>query len=350
MKKAKPTTDPIWAVIEQHRAARAAYNKRVAIEITASGNIPDGADEEVLAAGRSLLTMRPTTLPGVIAVLRYVRSLAGPLSMLPGIVPATETVDPIFAAIEAHRRAAAVWDAALDKNDEAKETAAHDRLVQAGVDLLNTGPATVPGIITAIQYMRAQMLNDGTYMPHHLKWDGVGDAKETKAWIDAFLATLVATIAGREQQPTLPRSETAIDPIFLAIEAHRNAWNDSEKAQAMVPDAVRLRQAGIDESRARAEEAEGNRAAEPFYDAERAFMWNLIWTVPTTAHGLAALLRYCREGESINELVRDDEMEDVLEWTLECAACALAGLPKPPMSDVVADAWESRQEDASEEA
>jgi hypothetical protein len=49
-------------------------------------------------------------------------------------------------------------------------------------------------------------------------------------------------------------------------------------------------------------------------------------------------------------LIGHDEKEDVLEWTLECAACALAGLPKPPMSDVVADAWESRQEDASEEA
>jgi hypothetical protein len=74
MKKANPATDPIWAVIEQHRAARAAYNKRIAIEITASGNISDGAEDELLAVGRTLLTMRPTTLPGVIAVLRYVRS------------------------------------------------------------------------------------------------------------------------------------------------------------------------------------------------------------------------------------------------------------------------------------
>jgi hypothetical protein len=139
-------------------------------------------------------------------LLANIRSLAGPLSMLPGIVPATETVDPIFAAIEAHRGAAAVWDAALDKNDEAKETAAHDRLVQAGVDLLNTGPATVPGIITAIQYMRAQMLNDGTYMPHHLKWDGVGDAKETKAWIDAFLATMSSAIASSGQALNLATS------------------------------------------------------------------------------------------------------------------------------------------------
>jgi hypothetical protein len=51
-----------------------------------------------------------------------------------------------------------------------------------------------------IEYMRAQMLDDGTYMPHHLEWDGDGDARETKAWIDAFLATLVTTIAGRARQ------------------------------------------------------------------------------------------------------------------------------------------------------
>jgi hypothetical protein len=241
----------------------------------------------------------------------------------------------------------------VDKNDEeAEERAAHDRVVQAGVDLLSTGPATVPGIIAAIQYMRAQMLNDGTYMPHHLKWVGVGDAKETKAWIDAFLATISSTVANLSVQ-VLPaasarevssRPEVAIDPIFAAIEAHRGAWNDCQRACRTIPEVVRLRREGIDDSRAEAMYDEANSAAEPFYDAERTLMWDLIWTVPTTASGLAALLRYCREGESINELVKDDEMEDVLEWTMECVACALAGLPEPLMSDVVAAAWESRQD------
>ena len=68
-------------------------------------------------------------------------------------------------------------------------------------------------------------------------------------------------------------------------------------------------------------------------------MWHLIWTTPTTIIGLAALLRYCRENETINELVRCDEWEDALEWTIECAVCALAGLPAPPMDDLVADLW-----------
>ena len=75
------------------------------------------------------------------------------------------------------------------------------------------------------------------------------------------------------------------------------------------------------------------------HEIERDRMWDLIWTVPTTGDGLSALLRYCRENESINELVYCDEWEDVLEWTVECAVCDLAGLPKPPMSELVADLW-----------
>jgi hypothetical protein len=74
--------------------------------------------------------------------------------------------------------------------------------------------------------------------------------------------------------------------------------------------------------------------------AERDRMWDLIWTMPTSLGGLAALFQYCRDQETINEMVAWDEWEDVLEWTMECAVCALAGLPKPPMSEVVADAWQ----------
>jgi hypothetical protein len=113
---------------------------------------------------------------------------------------AGKSTDPIFAAIEAHRGAAAAWDEALDKNDEAEERVACDRLMQAGVDLLNTGPATAPGIIAAVQYMRAQMFNDGVYLPSDLKWEGAGDAKETKAWIDAFLVTMSLAVANLSGQ------------------------------------------------------------------------------------------------------------------------------------------------------
>jgi hypothetical protein len=34
-----------------------------------------------------------------------------------------------------------------------------------------------------------------------------------------------------------------------------------------------------------------------------------------------------------------DDWAEVLEWTMECAVCALAGLCEPPKSDTVAELW-----------
>jgi hypothetical protein len=70
---ASPAVDPIWAVIEKHRQERAAYAKADRKK-WAEIDIPDGATDEMLAAGHLLLTTRPTTLLGVIALLRYVGS------------------------------------------------------------------------------------------------------------------------------------------------------------------------------------------------------------------------------------------------------------------------------------
>ena len=72
------------------------------------------------------------------------------------------------------------------------------------------------------------------------------------------------------------------------------------------------------------------------YDLALDRMWDLIWTVPTTLNGLAALLRYCRVNNGINQLVYNDEWEKAIEWTMERAVCTFAGLPEPPMGDVVA--------------
>jgi hypothetical protein len=72
---------------------------------------------------------------------------------------------------------------------------------------------------------------------------------------------------------------------------------------------------------------------EKFSDLERDRMWELIWTVPITLDGLLALLRYGPEK------VFHDEWELALEWTIECAVCALGGLPEPPKSDLVAELW-----------
>jgi hypothetical protein len=130
---------------------------------------------------------------------------------MPSSAPASP--DPIYAAIERHKQTAAVWDAAvdvrcnfedIDMTEEQREQrdelddAVEDAWMpcrQAGLDLIETEPATLAGIVAAIQYIRIQMRDDGTYMPHHLVLDTGGDAQDTMDWIDAFLDTIAKATA-----------------------------------------------------------------------------------------------------------------------------------------------------------
>jgi hypothetical protein len=166
---------------------------------------------------------------------------------------------------------------------------------------------------------------------HKSDEDADWDVEMTRKLLFELSGTSNTEILGDHADYATARHPEKADPIFAAIAAARVAHGDLLKTIKANPD--------------------DDEAIDEYDDAERLTIEDLIWTMPTTAAGLAALLGYCRERETINELIGHDEKEDVLEWTMECAACALAGLPKPPMSDVVADAWESRQEDdASEEA
>jgi hypothetical protein len=121
--------------------------------------------------------------------------------------------DPIYAAIERHKQTAAVWGAAADvrshfndlhmtaeqrdQRDELDDALDGARALcdQAGIELINTAPTTLAGIVAAIGYIRIQMRDDGTFMPHHLVLDTGGDAQETMGWIDAFLATIANAAA-----------------------------------------------------------------------------------------------------------------------------------------------------------
>jgi hypothetical protein len=136
--------------------------------------------------------------------------------------------DPIFAAIERHKAACIVWDAAVgvrasfpegpepmtdeqweerDRLDDAEEDA-REPLVNAGVDLVATKPTTLAGIIAAISYIRTQMRDDGTYMPFTAEFESgfeytelcAGDSRDTMGWIDAFLHTF-ATAASAIAEP-----------------------------------------------------------------------------------------------------------------------------------------------------
>jgi hypothetical protein len=132
--------------------------------------------------------------------------------------------DPIFAAIEKHRVAAAVWDAAVgvplsfpegpdpltdeqweerDRLDDAVDDT-RELLVDAGVDLVGTKPTTHGGIIAAISYIRTQMRNDA-FMPWEAEFEFEfdegcpGDAQQTMKWIDAFLATIADAAAALDK-------------------------------------------------------------------------------------------------------------------------------------------------------
>jgi hypothetical protein len=65
-------------------------------------------------------------------------------------------------------------------------------LEKASVDLVHTAPTTPAGIVTAIEYMRRQMRNDGTYMPYDELYEGDGGI--VLGWIDVWLDTIVEAL------------------------------------------------------------------------------------------------------------------------------------------------------------
>jgi hypothetical protein len=139
-----------------------------------------------------------------------------------GPVPG-QAADPIYAAIEKHKAACIPWDAAIDARAEFPESAdpmtdkqweqrdalddavddTREPLVDAGVNLVCTKPTTLAGVIAAISYVRAQMRDDGTYMPYASEFESgfeytegsAGDSRDTMGWIDAFLDTIADAAA-----------------------------------------------------------------------------------------------------------------------------------------------------------
>jgi len=151
-----------------------------------------------------------------------------PFSIVAGTaVPAPSdggSFDPIYAAIERHKAAAVVWDAAVGvraslpegpdpmtdeqweercRLDDAEEDA-RDPLVDAGVDLVGTKPTTLAGIVAAISYVRTQMRNDA-FMPWEVEFEfefdeGCPGDAQTLKWIDAFLGTIAKAAAALAEQ------------------------------------------------------------------------------------------------------------------------------------------------------
>lgn len=95
--------------------------------------------------------------------------------------------DPIFAAIERHRRSAAIWAAAVNREFEleGKDDALHaearrvteEQATEKGnacVDLVTKHPTTIDGVIALLRYYgQNASLDGGTYWPDYL-----GDSAE----------------------------------------------------------------------------------------------------------------------------------------------------------------------------
>jgi alkanesulfonate monooxygenase SsuD/methylene tetrahydromethanopterin reductase-like flavin-dependent oxidoreductase (luciferase family) len=149
---------------------------------------------------------------------------AGATALTVAPARAAPAADPIYAAIQRHKAACVPRDAAIDVRAEFPESAdpmtdeqweqrdaiddavdeARVILEQAGLDLINTAPTTLAGIVTAIEYMRRQMRNDGTYMPYGIEFQFddlyAGDGGIVLGWIDARLDTITAVVAALDRQ------------------------------------------------------------------------------------------------------------------------------------------------------
>jgi hypothetical protein len=137
---------------------------------------------------------------------------AGSIAGLTPAIAAPHVTDPIYAAIDKHKAAAAAWDAVMsvraryDEADDDETQRLQDAADEAwepcegaAFDLLNTTPTTLAGIVTAIRYIIVQMSDDGTFMPHHIEYDNGGDAQDTMGWIDAFLDTIADAAAALDK-------------------------------------------------------------------------------------------------------------------------------------------------------
>jgi hypothetical protein len=138
------------------------------------------------------------------------------------------------------------------------------------------------------------------------------------------LAALPASHVGNADGP-LAAVSTSPDPIFAAIEAFKVAEEILDQATAAAETAIENGEI----TNVERWDAQDRCHDEVFHPA----LLGLITTTPATAAGLAALLGFVREAGGVLELIGDNENVAIFERSLEIAACALAGLPLPLLSD-----------------
>ena len=173
-----------------------------------------------MAQADSVLSTPPTNTPPTRRkILGTIAAAAAAVAAKPVAAAGIGSIapDPIYAAIERHKAAGAIWDAAVDVRaafpeatltveqrrqrdllDDAQDEA-WEPCEQAGIDLISTEPTTLAGIVAAIRYIRIQMRDDGTFMPHQIEFEfdsgSEGDGGETLGCVDVFLETIADATA-----------------------------------------------------------------------------------------------------------------------------------------------------------
>lgn len=312
--------DPIFAVIERHRAARAA-----------TIGLDDGKDKEGyedahdarMEALEAVESTRPTTIAGLLALARhmdrYLREDAGSdrytdasadgfalsalinaclsLSKPTANVAAFDTAaDPIFAAIRKHADARAVFSATVnpqdtawvrqnggDTSDEAMAPAraAYEAAcaaeMQAWGALFETQPTTLPGVLALLRHCQA-------WAPSN---DGQADAPAMEDVFGFIADSLEAVAAAASPEVTGHPCES--DPVFAAIAASQQA-EDAMAAFDNDPEASRAQNASEIEDQ--------------LSGAQGAAFKAVLATTPTTTAGLRALVEYTKKQ---NELILGDD-------------------------------------------
>jgi len=125
---------------------------------------------------------------------------------------AAPAVDPIFAAIDAHRQAVAAHDAITDvraafddvnMDQQKKQLAvlaaavdkAWDSLEDVGINLVNNKPTTVAGILALCRYVEPLLNERGTVnLPEDIHWDDDTRSSAGGALMNAIAVSIKAII------------------------------------------------------------------------------------------------------------------------------------------------------------
>lgn len=241
-----PCSDPVFALIEEHRAA---YAARAPLSEASAGLRPSDPAYAVTMEGQrrygvreraalaTLTTSRPTTLLGVLALAEYLpdairrvatdeesdgegalRSIAAALR---GLVPPDATTfvrDPVLAAIAASRKAQAEMEAflaetrgrlAMSPSDRARENALSGAQIDTDTAVWRTVPTTQAGRLALVDYARFQA---------RLRTAPDGYIDNAEGLIEEILTAFSAALAAQPAVPAQDADEVQALALMDAIE------------------------------------------------------------------------------------------------------------------------------------